>query len=135
VSVVKIGATGVLALAGVGLAGLIVWRVYRTGGQVAEAAAELVTEDLNPASPDNLVNRGLSAIGAAITGEPEWSLGGQVYDWTHTDETDPGRNTLLTAINPADPDNVVNRGLSAIGESISGQPGWSLGGWIYDLTH
>lgn len=131
----KLGATGVLALAGLGVAGLVAWRVYRAGGQVAEAAAELAQRDLNPASPDNVVNRGVSAIGAAISGDPAWSLGGQLYDWTHTDQADPGRNTVADDFSAGFSRNVVARSLDSIGESISGQPGWTLGGWIYDVTH
>lgn len=40
-----------------------------------------------------------------------------------------------TAINPADSENLVNKGVSAVGKAVSGNEGWSLGGWIYDVTH
>lgn len=131
----ELGATGVLALVGIGLAGLVVWRVYKTGDQVATAAADLVRTDLNPANPGNVVNRAVESLGQLVTGDDAWSLGDQVYDWTHTDQTDPTRNTAIAAINPADQDNVINRGLTSIGRSISGDSTWTLGGWIYDVTH
>ena len=40
-----------------------------------------------------------------------------------------------TAVNPADPQNIVNRGVTAIGTAVTGDSGWTLGGWIYDITH
>ncbi len=40
-----------------------------------------------------------------------------------------------TAINPVDPNNLAYRGVNGVGASISGDNSWSLGGWIYDLTH
>jgi hypothetical protein len=131
----ELSATAVLAVAGLAVGGLLAWRLYHQAGDLVQAGADLVRKDLNPASSDNVVNRALEQLGQAVTGEEGWTLGGQVFDWTHTDETDPGRNTAIAAINPADQDNLINRGVSAIGRSVSGDPAWSLGGWIYDVTH
>jgi hypothetical protein len=39
------------------------------------------------------------------------------------------------AIDPTNPNNIFHSGVNAVGENISGQKGWSLGGWIYDITH
>jgi hypothetical protein len=48
------------------------------------------------------------------------------------------------AINPASPDNIINRGVSAVGGAIVTSPdgpgknadgSWSLGAWLYDVTH
>lgn len=36
--------------------------------------------------------------------------------------------------NPAHQGNVVNQGVTAIGEAVTGKPGWSLGGFIYDTV-
>lgn len=63
--------------------------VYDT---VTEAAGEVVTA-VNPADRDNLVNRGVTAIGSAVvspTGpgrnaDGSWTLGGSIYDMTHKD--------------------------------------------------
>lgn len=38
---------------------------------------------VNPADSGNIVNRGVNGIGGAITGDQNWTLGGQIYDWTH----------------------------------------------------
>lgn len=39
------------------------------------------------------------------------------------------------AINPTNYDNVFNQTVLSIGQEISGDNSWSLGGWIYDITH
>lgn len=41
----------------------------------------------------------------------------------------------LQAINPVNNDNVFNQGVSAVGRKLSGNSNWTLGGWIYDITH
>lgn len=46
-------------------------------------ASTLFTETLNPASSENIVNRGVTGAGAAISGDRNWTLGGWVYDVTH----------------------------------------------------
>lgn len=52
-------------------------------------------------------------------------------------------DTVLPAVNPADANNVVNRGVTAIGDAVVSPTGpgrnadgsWTLGGMLYDLTH
>lgn len=40
------------------------------------------------------------------------------------------------AVNPVNPNNVFASGVNAVGGAVSGQGAdWSLGSWIYDLTH
>ena len=50
-------------------------------GEVASAAVDAI----NPASQTNIVNRGFNAVTQAIAGDPNWTLGGAIYDWTHPD--------------------------------------------------
>ncbi len=45
------------------------------------------------------------------------------------------KDALVAAVNPADDRNLANRAVNAIGEGISGQDGWTLGGWLYDVLH
>lgn len=48
-----------------------------------------------------------------------------------------------TAINPANPDNLVNSGVNALGNAVVSSTGpgrnadgsWTLGGSVYDVTH
>lgn len=70
-------ATGVLALAAVaGIAALYLANRKAIGSAVTAAA-----DAVNPASSSNLVNRGVSAVGSAVTGDESWSLGGQLAEW------------------------------------------------------
>lgn len=47
--------------------------------------AKYVADKANPLSQKNVVNSVITATGEAITGK-QWSLGTQIYDWTHKDE-------------------------------------------------
>lgn len=40
-----------------------------------------------------------------------------------------------SAINPLNPENIFASGVNAVGAALSGSPGFSLGSWIYDVTH
>lgn len=39
------------------------------------------------------------------------------------------------AVNPASPTNLVNRAVTATGQAVTKDSGWTLGGWLYDITH
>lgn len=69
------------AIAGVGF---VAWKLTKVASAGATAAAEglrAVGAAINPADDRNLVNRGVSAAGAAVTGDHSWSLGGQLAEW------------------------------------------------------
>lgn len=60
------------------------WKLTRVAGAAAQTASEVaatVADAVNPASETNIVNRGVSAVGAAVTGDDSWSLGGQLAEW------------------------------------------------------
>lgn len=46
-----------------------------------------------------------------------------------------GLSAVGTAINPTSDRNLAYRGVNAIGAAVSGRDSFSLGSWIYDLTH
>lgn len=86
-----------LAAAAVGAVYLI-WRKASTvAGDVLQSAGEVadqVITGLNPADSGNIVNRGVTAAGAAVFTSPtavgknadgSWTLGGAIYDATHAD--------------------------------------------------
>lgn len=50
---------------------------------ILTGAAEAVPEAINPASDQNIIYSTISRAGQSITGQPGWSLGGAIYDWTH----------------------------------------------------
>lgn len=62
----------VLAVAAVGVLALL----YLKRGAIAETVGAAV----NPASPDNLAYRGVNGLGAAVTGDDAWNLGGAVWE-------------------------------------------------------
>lgn len=80
---VKVGGVVILGFAGVAAA-LRLRKAVDSGAQVIPAAVEsakkVITEDLNPANPGNVVNQAVSKVGAAVTGKSEWSLGGAIRD-------------------------------------------------------
>lgn len=48
--------------------------------------------------------------------------------WTH-------RKAIAQGVNPADANNVVNRGVTAIVQAVSGDKNQTLGGSFYDVLH
>jgi hypothetical protein len=44
-------------------------------------------------------------------------------------------NDIGQAINPVNDGNIFNQGVLAVGRKLTGNNAWSLGGWIYDITH
>lgn len=61
------------------------YSIYKTS-QAIDVVSDVVTNDLNPASNENIVNKGVSKVGAEISGNPNWTLGGWIYDVTHPKE-------------------------------------------------
>ena len=85
---------------------VVVYLLYRAakkaGGALAAAA-----DAVNPTSANNLAYRGVNSIGASVTGDQNWSLGGAIYDLLHANY-DPNA--------PAKTNNLVG------GSDINGRP-------------
>ena len=61
-----------------GAAGYAIYLANKT----INAAEELITEDLNPLSQENIIYGGVSDLTRAITGsENTGGLGSMIYDW------------------------------------------------------
>ena len=76
-----------LLLGAVGAAGYVAWRAYRAGsgalggiGAAVSEAAGTVGGWVNPTADTNLAYRGINAIGSGLTSDPDFNLGGWVYD-------------------------------------------------------
>lgn len=85
---IELTSGGVLVLLGVVLGGLVLWRASRVASDAAGQAWEGIKDGaatvggwVNPVSDQNLAYQGVNAVGGALTGEQNWSLGGAVYDW------------------------------------------------------
>lgn len=89
--------TKAAAYVAVSLVGVVVvYFLLRKGRDAVVEAVDLV----NPASSGNIVNRAVTATGAAVTGDSNWTLGGWIYDLTHP-AYDPNSKTPAAA-DPAD---------------------------------
>ena len=55
------------------------------GGSIYDAThgGMLSNGTFNPTSNNNIVNQGVSGVGGWVTGNKNWTLGGQIYDWFH----------------------------------------------------
>lgn len=87
-----------LAVAGVGY---VAWRAVRAAPAAVDAlkgAAGSAVQLVNPADRGNIVNRGVEAVGSSVTGDPNWTLGGAIYDWLNPPED---INAHLRAPKPA----------------------------------
>lgn len=62
-------------LAGVAVAGVLY--LVKRG---ADKAAQVIKEDLNPASDKNIVYGGVNSVGEAVTGDKDFSLGSWLYE-------------------------------------------------------
>lgn len=86
-----------------------------------------------PVSADLLIKL---ALGAAAIGAAWWIVRRASSAASGAlDAVGSAAQTVGTAINPASSDNLIYRGVNAIGGAASGSPGWNLGGWVYDVTH
>lgn len=47
-------------------------------------------------------------------------------------ESEKAAGALGDAINPLNPENVFARSVDALGGTLTGDPSWSLGSWLYD---
>ncbi len=114
---VQLTGGGVAVAAGIAVGGLALWWASRKAGAAVGAVTEAAGDALWAISPTNNENVIYGAVNTPIqwlTGDPNATLGGVVYDVT-TDGT----------LNPASPNNWVYRNIK-----IEGQ---TLGGWLYDV--
>lgn len=68
-------------LAGVAAAGFVAYKIYSGTKKTLTAAADVVTHDLNPASDQNIVYRGLNTLTGGDNADS--SLGTRIYDFFH----------------------------------------------------
>ncbi len=93
---------------------------------LAKRGADAVGKGLdaiNPTNPDNIINQGVESVYQTVTGS-NGTIGGDIYDATHGGKLDP------TSSN-----NAASSTVDWIGQAISGDKNWNLGGAIYDWTH
>lgn len=115
-------------LAAIAVAGYVIYKAVGTAdaaGKAVSTAAATVGGWVNPTSDKNLAYSGVNAIGGAISGEKDWSLGGAIYDWTHT-----GQSAYVDAlVNPTGyPSAVVSSAQLAEDKRVNGWSAWDTFG-------
>lgn len=81
----KAAAYGAMILVG---GALLYWVANKVIDKAAGAAAA-VGNAVNPTSDQNLAYRGTNSVGAVLSGDPSWNLGGWIYDVTHPQPYEP----------------------------------------------
>jgi hypothetical protein len=128
-------------LVGVPLLGFIGWKLWGARDAIASAV-----DKVNPASDKNFVYQGVNSVGSAVTGDENFTLGGWAFDVTHNADGTVNTGSIWDAlkftplgdvqsINPANPENVINGGFNRVTQWLTGDEDFSLGGWVYDVTH
>ena len=64
--------------------GITAWVLYKGTGKAVEAVAG-VAQAVNPLNPNNAIAGALNKVGAIVADDKDWTLGGWIYDLTHTD--------------------------------------------------
>ena len=68
---INLSGSAILALAALGAVAFVIYEIHKNAAL------------FNPTSDKNLAYTGVNNVGSSITGDPNWSLGGWVYDITH----------------------------------------------------
>ena len=66
-----------------GIVGGIIEGAFDATAGVLQGAYNAIPEPVNPSSPNNLINKGVDAVGEYLTGDKDFTLGGWIYDKTH----------------------------------------------------
>lgn len=88
---------GLAMLAAVAGVAYVAYRVTKAAPAAVDAVKQAATDAVqlvNPADSGNVVNRGVSAVGAAVSGDSTWSLGGWLAELF-----DPGTKAANAMIN------------------------------------
>lgn len=75
----------------------------------------------------------LAVAGLAVAGYVGWRATRAAGDLASA--VSDGVSDAAQAVNPLNPDNIIYSGVNKVGGAIAGSDDWSLGGWIYDVTH
>jgi hypothetical protein len=76
-------AKGYAVLIGVGAVAIIA--LYYLGKREVTAAVGTVADAINPVNDNNIFSSGVDAVGAKLSGDENWTLGGWIFDVTHAE--------------------------------------------------
>lgn len=110
---------------------------YKSGFDISKTYDSIYGGNLGYFMPFGLVAKSVEKTGDLIDwvkGEiypnvSPWYAGYQMEDWEI-------ENPFGTAPAPKTPySNPISEGVNYLGEKVTGQKDWTLGGWVYDITH
>lgn len=94
----KAAAWGIGIIVGGAVLYFISSRIFKGAGEAIGNVAKSVGTAINPVSDQNLAYRGVGAVGAAVTGDQYWTLGGAIYDLFHTDDASAPSKQVKTTL-------------------------------------
>jgi hypothetical protein len=80
----------------------------------------------------NLLNTKAVTVGVGLI------VGGALLYWVANkviDKTAAAAGAVGRAVNPASDQNLAYQGVNVVGAAVSGRSSWTLGTWLYDITH
>jgi len=87
-------------------------------------------------APGKVYHAAADAASNGLSSLSDWvDATGEAITQGRDDAWDYATAQVPDAIKPSSPDNLINRGLTSAGATLSGDKYWTLGGWIYDVTH
>jgi hypothetical protein len=100
-------------------AGVVAYKLYKgaeklvaggakVGDAVIATVKKTVAEDLNPASDKNLVYSGINHVAQVATDDPNWNLGGRLWEFWNRDKVAKER-ALTAPVSAADASNVARQ--------------------------
>lgn len=89
----------------IGAAGLVLAWVY-----LSKKDGQTLSQSIG----ENVANAAVNAVGGVVTGTVK---------------------SVISAVSPWNEKNIINSTVNAVGAGLSGQKDFTLGGWIYDVTH
>lgn len=73
-----------LVLIGLGVGVVVLGAVYFAGKKLLDAGAKAANA-VNPLNHDNVFATSVNDVGASVTGDKDFTLGGAIYDLFHSD--------------------------------------------------
>jgi archaellum component FlaG (FlaF/FlaG flagellin family) len=131
---VQLNATAVIALAGIGVAAYMAYRGSKAISGVTQGISDSVSEAVNyvAEAPGKIYDSAASGLNSA----GDWiNNTGESITQARDDAFYYVLDNTPNQINPNSDQNLIYTGVNAAGEAVTGQKGWTLGGWLHDITH
>jgi hypothetical protein len=85
---------------GVIVGGFLLWRASQVAARVAGTAVDAAgaaAQAVNPLNNENVFASGVNAVGGAVTGTDDWSLGVAIWEWWNPEKVAAEREVTKPA--------------------------------------